>query len=65
MQKNFKVSIIKALIILVPSYTMAVLTEKMVYVLPMLAAASFVAASMDNSKVERKVEEDGYRMDDG
>ena len=57
--------LIKAVIVLVPTYITAYLTDKMVYVIPMLAAASFVAASMDNSNVERKVEEDGYRKDEG
>ena len=50
---------------LVPTYITAYLTDKMVYVIPMLAAASLVAASIDNSKVERKVEEDGFRKDEG
>jgi len=31
----------------------------------MLAAASFVAASLSPSKLDRRVEEDGYRKDDG
>ena len=56
---------IKAIIVLVPTYITAYLTDKMVYVIPMLAAARFVAASMDNTKVERKVEEDGFRKDEG
>ena len=57
--------LIKAIIVLVPTYITAYLTDKMVYVIPMLAAASFVAASMDNTEVERKVEEDGFRKDEG
>ena len=57
--------LIKAIIVLVPTYITAYLTDKMVYVIPMLAAARFVAASMDNTKVERKVEEDGFRKDEG
>jgi len=57
--------IIKATIVLVPTYITAYLTDKMVYVIPMLAAASFVAASLDGGKVERKVEEDGFRKDEG
>ena len=56
---------IKAVIVLVPTYITAYLTGKMIYVIPMLAAASFVAASLDGGKVERKVEEDGFRKDDG
>ena len=59
------IGLIKAIIVLVPTYITAYLTDKMVYVIPMLAAARFVAASMDNTKVERKVEEDGFRKDEG
>ncbi len=57
--------LIKAVIVLVPTYITAYLTDKMVYVIPMLAAASFVAASLDGERFERKVEEDGYRKDEG
>ena len=38
---------IKAAIVLVPSYLAAWLTDKMVYVVPTLAAASFFAAEGD------------------
>ena len=52
---------------LVPTYITAYLTDKMVYVIPMLAAASFVAASLtSSSNTERRVEEDGFKAkDDG
>jgi len=53
MQKNFKESIIKALIILVPSYTMAVLTEKMVYVLPIVVVSGIVAMAVIPDKKKR------------
>ena len=53
--------LIKATIVLVPTYITAYLTDKMIYVIPMLAAASIVAASIDSSKIERRVEEDGYK----
>lgn len=56
---------IKGIIVLVPTYITAYITDKMVYVIPMLAAASFVAASIDGQKLERKVEEDGFKKDDG
>ena len=39
----------KAMLILVPTYTMAYTTEKMVYVIPMLATMSFLVSSL-NSK---------------
>ena len=38
-----KEALIKSLVILVPSYTMAVLTEKMVYVLPMVVVCGMIA----------------------
>jgi small neutral amino acid transporter SnatA (MarC family) len=57
--------IIKAVIVLVPTYLTAYLTDKMVYVIPMLAAASFVAASLtSSSNTERRVEEDGWKKDE-
>ena len=58
--------ILKAIIVLVPTYITAYLTDKMVYVIPMLAAASFVSASIDGVNLERKIDEDGYKSkDDG
>ena len=59
--------IIKAVIVLVPTYITAYLTDKMVYVNPMLAATSFIAVSLTSSpNTERRVEEDGYKgKDDG
>ena len=53
--------LIKSIIVLVPTYITAYLTDKMIYVIPMLAAASFVAASIDSSKIESRVEEYGYK----
>ena len=38
--------LIQAVIVLVPTYITAYLTDKMVYVIPMLAAVSFIAASI-------------------
>jgi len=58
-----KDGLLKATIVLVPTYVTAYLTDKMIYVIPMLAAASFVAASLTSSTVNRRVEEDGYKKD--
>jgi hypothetical protein len=55
---------LQAVIVLVPTYIVAFLTDKMVYVIPMLAACSFIAASI-NPSTSRRVEEDGYKKDDG
>ena len=42
---NFKLALIKAGAVLLPTYTVAIITEKMVYTMPMLAAATiFVTA---------------------
>ncbi len=58
MQK-FKEATIKALIVLVPTYSAAYLTEKMVWVVPTLAAAGFFAGTVSfSSATERRLEED-------
>ena len=57
--------LLQAIIVLVPTYITAYLTDKMVYVIPMLAASSFIAASISPSNLNRRVEEDGFRKDDG
>jgi hypothetical protein len=57
--------LLQATIVLIPTYITAYLTDKMIYVIPMLAAASFIAASI-NPATSRRVEEDGYKSkDDG
>jgi hypothetical protein len=58
-------SLLQAVIVLVPTYITAYLTDKMIYVIPMLAACSFIAASLSPSKIRDRVEEDGYKKDDG
>tara|TARA_B100001013_G_scaffold19744_1_gene11091 strand:+ start:18 stop:212 length:195 start_codon:yes stop_codon:yes gene_type:complete len=60
-----KLSLVQAVIVLIPTYITAYISDKMIYVIPMLAACSFIAASLSPSRLERKVEEDGYRKDDG
>ena len=41
------------------------MTDKMVYVIPMLAATSFIAVSLTSStNTERRVEEDGWKKDE-
>ena len=59
-----KTAFLQAIIVLLPTYLIAFLTEKMVYTIPMLAAVSFIAASLNKSDVKRNVEEDGFRKDD-
>lgn len=58
---GIKLALTRAAIVLIPSYSVAYLTDKMVYVVPTLAAASFFAASLSlqNEKTARRVDEDG------
>lgn len=57
---NYSTAFLKAAIVLVPSYTAAYLTEKMVWVVPTLAAASFFAATIpsEEQRLRRRVDED-------
>ena len=56
--------LIQAIVVLVPTYITGYLTDKMIYVIPMLAAVSFIAASIAPA-TSRRVDEDGYKKDDG
>jgi|TARA_R110000744_G_scaffold129297_1_gene236668 uncharacterized membrane protein len=58
--------ILQGIIVLVPTYITAYFTDKMIYVIPMLAASSFVAASIESNinKSTRRVDEDVFK-DDG
>jgi len=59
-------AITKALIVLVPTYIVAYLTEMMVYTIPMLAASSIFATTVfDKNKDELRVDEDGPQDDGG
>ena len=61
----FSKALTKALIVLIPTYIVAYLTEMMVYTIPMLAASSIFATTMfDKNKDELRVDEDGT-PDDG
>ena len=59
--KDLRVALLRAAIVLVPSYGAAYLTESMVWVVPTLAASSFFAASIGSKQTTRNVDED----DDG
>tara|TARA_Y200000002_G_scaffold153854_1_gene127193 strand:+ start:4064 stop:4303 length:240 start_codon:yes stop_codon:yes gene_type:complete len=61
--KSLKEGFIKALIVLVPTYITAYITNKMIYVIPMLAAVSFIAAGIFEQKHKRRLDEDGYKKD--
>tara|TARA_R100000963_G_C4621997_1_gene89235 strand:+ start:24 stop:209 length:186 start_codon:yes stop_codon:yes gene_type:complete len=51
----------KVLIILIPCYTMAILTEKMVYVLPMVVVTGIISMALIPDK-KKRLDDDG---DDG
>ena len=58
------VSVIQAVVVLLPTYVIAYLTDKMVYTIPMLAAMSFVAARIgryyeDNNEATKRTDGDG------
>lgn len=56
-------ALIKAVTVLAPTYTVAYLTEKMIYVVPMLAASTFIAAALFHTDIERRVDEDAAKED--
>lgn len=57
---HFKLAMLKAGIVLGPSYMAAYLTDKMVWVVPTLAASSFFAASIGTSdqQLRQRLDED-------
>lgn len=57
---KLKEATIKAMIVLVPTYSMAYFTEKMVWVVPTLAAAGFFAGtiSITDETTTRRLEDD-------
>ena len=69
--ENYKIKImnknlvIKVLIIAVPTYTMAIITNAMVYTIPMLAISTLIATNIfkDDEDVENRVEQDSVNTD--
>jgi hypothetical protein len=61
---KIKKGLIQAIIVLVPTYIVAYLTDKMVYTIPMLAASGFIAASL-TSQDENKLRVDQETNDVG
>ena len=64
---SFRNATFKAAIVLVPSYTAAFLTEQMVYVVPMLAATSFFAGTVDlnQTATRRRVDDEAEYQEEG
>ena len=55
--KKYKIGLIQAVIVLLPTYLVAYMTDKMVYTIPMLAAASFVAASFSKDATTKRIDD--------
>jgi hypothetical protein len=53
-----KVALAKAVTVLAPSYAVAWFTGEMVYVVPTLAAAGFVASAVGNDDIKQMVDTD-------
>ena len=55
----------KIAVVGIPTYAIAILTEQMVYTMPMLAITTLIATNLSNDKqdVENRIDEDGG--DDG
>ena len=64
---KWKEATLKALIVLVPTYTMAYFTGQMVWVVPTLAACGFFAGtiSFDDRTTTQRVDEDSDADDTG
>jgi len=61
---NLLEGLYKGIIVLIPTYITAYITEQMIYVIPMLAAASFVAAGAFSQKRGRRLDEDSVSRED-
>ena len=55
----------KILIIAVPTYAIAIITQAMVFTMPMLAITTLIATNIfkDDKDVENRVEQDGVNAD--
>ena len=61
---GLKKALIRGLTVLIPTYLVAYTTDKMVYVVPMLAAMSFVAASLfEDENTTKRIEDDAQYKD--
>ena len=62
-QVQMKKAIVRGLVVLIPTYIVAYLTDKMVYVVPMLAAMGFVAASLFEDDTKKRIDTDTTSKD--
>ena len=61
--KKLKQGFLQAIIVLAPTYLVSYFTDKMVYTIPMLAASSFIAASISSRDTKLKVDDDAEGSD--
>ena len=61
--KKIKQGFVQAIIVLAPTYLVAYFTDKMVFTIPMLAASSFIAASISSRDTKLKVDDDAEGSD--
>ena len=59
-----KKALIRGLVVLIPTYVVAYLTDKMVYVVPMLAAMGFIAASLFHEETKKRLDDDSTMTKD-
>jgi hypothetical protein len=64
---NLKIALIQGAIVLTPTYSIAFLTGKMIWTIPMLVASGFIAASFKNDIAEKKIDDDreDHDIEDG
>lgn len=62
-----KLLVSKILIVAIPTYAVAILTEQMVYTMPMLAITTIIATNLfnDTQDAKNRTDEDGLDDDGG
>ena len=61
--KSINKAIIRGTIVLIPTYIVAYITDKMVYVVPMLAAMGFIAAGLFEEDTNKRIDTDTTSKD--
>ena len=60
---GLKKAIVRGIVVLIPTYIVAYTTDKMVYVVPMLAAMGFIAAGLFEDDTRKRVDTDTTSKD--
>lgn len=60
---SLKKALVRAIVVLVPTYIVAYITNKMVYVVPMLAAMGFIAAGIFEDDTRKRIDTDTTNKD--